>query len=389
MRNALPLLRFMRLRHCHVSVLDKFIVRVVACARCCPLRAKECPRRAVTVYTYPCVMRGEGPYVLGRTQQHALRTVSCAQQLAQACTAMWHRMPATPRPLLLEHGGNDGFRFASSTARRRARLPRLFASFHAGCFHADFWFALAGGSEGETLYAPLDALDCGTPLVACGTILLHEPETADGASQGFAQLWRHTDATVAHRSRLRHCAQQPRLPRRLARRAQLEHVVRRHACGVGGDKRRVVCTLLRGPLCYRARDARARRYRLRRPTALYAPVFAPVAAKIALAARCAAALALKPDLRFGDAPALLLQPLPRDFDLAVLTATELEGALPPSAPTSFANLLFWPDASRHEAQRSRSVARGVFRRGADASARRCRTGAKYRVCAWFRGSSAD
>ena len=59
---------------------------------------------------------------------------------------------------------------------------------HACCMRADFWFALAGGGEAETRYAPLDALDSGTPLVACGTILLHEPETADGASQGLAQL---------------------------------------------------------------------------------------------------------------------------------------------------------------------------------------------------------
>ena len=73
-------------------------------------------------------------------------------------------------------------------------------------------------------------------------------------------------------------------------------------------------------------------------------MFAPVAAKFALAARCAAALALKPDLRFGDAPALLLQPLPRVVDLASLTATEFEGALPPSAPSSFAISLPWPVA---------------------------------------------
>ena len=89
--------------------------------------------------------------------------------------------------------------------------------------------------------------------------------------------------------------------------------------------RTLLRTPLRGPLCRCAHDTRAPRYRLRRPATVYAPVFAPVAAKIALAARCAAALALKPELRFGDAPKLLLQPVPHDFDLALLTATEPEG----------------------------------------------------------------
>jgi hypothetical protein len=100
---------------------------------------------------------------------------------------MWQRTLASPLQLL-EHGGSDGFRFASSTARRRGYQMRWVES-HAGCLRADFWFALAGcGGEAATHFAPLDALDSGTPLVACGTILLHEPETAEGASHGFAQL---------------------------------------------------------------------------------------------------------------------------------------------------------------------------------------------------------
>jgi hypothetical protein len=52
-------------------------------------------------------------------------------------------------------------------------------------------------------------------------------------------------------------------------------------------------------------------------------MFAPVAAKIAFATRCAV---LAPNLSYREALTTLLLPLPRAFDLAAPSGTESEGA---------------------------------------------------------------
>ena len=149
--------------------------------------------RAIRVWlrvcAWPQATRRVPPAVAHRSRPPE-SVVRNAAAHTHAHASRWLRTPATPRVPLLDRSGSAGFLFASSTARSRTRCTPCL-SFHSGCFRADFWFALAGGgSEDVPRYAPLDALDCGTPLVACGTLLFHEPETAEGAPQLVAQLRR-------------------------------------------------------------------------------------------------------------------------------------------------------------------------------------------------------
>ena len=116
---------------------------------------------------------------------------------------------------------------------------------HGGGSRADFWFALLQGDGAARHYAPLDALDCGTPLVAGGTAVFHEPETAEGEARAAALFRQQLTGRDRHCSRLRLAAEQPRQPARAARRARLERFVRHHPCGVGGDQQRLVSVALK------------------------------------------------------------------------------------------------------------------------------------------------
>ena len=184
------------------------------------------PRTALTVRHCDC-----SPH------QHALRAVLCAR----GSHALRCGRGLQPRPARSCWSAAAPTASGSRARRRVVGVAKCFGMCltHAVCVQTFGlrWLAAARRRLDMLRLMRWTAAHPSSLAARFSSMSLKPPTARRKASRSSG---RHADATAACRSRLHHPAKQPRQPRRLARRAQLECFVRRHACGMGGDKQRVV-----------------------------------------------------------------------------------------------------------------------------------------------------